>query len=433
MENLTVIPTLPKLIKNKRVAAYARVSSDKDTMLNSLSAQVSFYSKMIQSHRTWIYAGVYADEAISGTKQDRPQFQRMINDCKEGKIDLIVTKSISRFARNTVTLLETVRLLKDINVEVFFEEQNIYTLSADGELLITLLASYAQEEARSVSENMRWRIKKNFEEGKPWGAYLYGYKVIKGEYYINKEEAEVIKIMYDLFLSGWGKERIARELNHRGIKTRLGYEWSEAVVRNILSNYDYTGNLILQKTYRPDYISKKTYKNEGQLPKYHVEDHHEPIIDLETWYKVQDELKKRNDKIQRNAVLPPNPFKGIIKCGTCGKTYQRKITKHRNFWVCNEYVRSGLAGCTSKRLDDGILNEIIEGLRSETDLSLDEFISSIKKIEVYENWTLKVIFHNGNEVIRPFTKHSRKDSWTEEMKELAKQREAERQEKIWQK
>ena len=433
MENLKVIPALPKMAKNKRVVAYARVSSGKDAMLHSLSSQVSFYSNMIQSHGGWIYGGVYADEAISGTKENRPEFQRLINDCKEGKVDLIITKSISRFARNTVTLLETIRMLKDINVEVFFEEQNIYTLSKDGELLITLLASYAQEEAKSVSENMKWRIKKNFEEGIPWGAYLYGYKVVNSEYFINEDEAEVVKLIYELYLTGLGKEGVARELNRRGYKTRIGSNWTDSSVRQILGNYDYTGNLLLQKTYRPDFLSKKTKVNNGEVPRYHVEEHHEAIIDLETWYKVQAEIKRRNDKIKHPSVPHVSPFKGIIRCGNCGKSYLRKDLGYRPFWVCAEYVKNGLAGCKAKRLDEGELLKIIDELQSSTQFDKDEFISTIKHIEIYSDSTLKVKFYDGTEVTRPFSKHSRKNSWTPEMKEKARQRELERQARLWQK
>ena len=160
-----------------RVAAYARVSTGKDSMLHSLSAQVSYYSDMIQKHPGWLYCGVYADEALTGTKESRKNFQRLLADCRAGKIDLVITKSISRFARNTVTLLATIRELKDLGVDVFFEEQNIHTISTDGELMITILASYAQEESRSASENQKWRIKKCFEAGIPYDPTLLGYRI----------------------------------------------------------------------------------------------------------------------------------------------------------------------------------------------------------------------------------------------------------------
>jgi len=199
---ITIVPALPKLEQRKRVAAYARVSSGKDAMLHSLSAQVSYYSSLIQKHGDWLYVGVYADEAKTGTKDNRADFQRLIADCRAGKIDMVITKSISRFARNTVTLLQTVRELKALGVDVFFEEQNIHTMSADGELMMTILASYAQEESRSASENQKWRIKRNFEAGMPWNGTLLGYRMVDGRYEIIPEEAELVRRIYSLYLSG---------------------------------------------------------------------------------------------------------------------------------------------------------------------------------------------------------------------------------------
>ena len=186
---VTPVEHLPKLIARKKVAAYVRVSSGKEAMIHSLAAQADYYSTLISKENEWVFVGIYSDEAITGTKGDRKGFQQMLEDCKDGKIDIIVTKSISRFARNTVTLLETVRSLKLMGVDVFFEEQNIHTMSADGELMLTILASYAQEESRSVSENMKWRIKKNFEEGMPWNGGMLGYRIKEGQYVVIPDEA----------------------------------------------------------------------------------------------------------------------------------------------------------------------------------------------------------------------------------------------------
>lgn len=181
---ITKIDVLPQLEKKTRVCAYARVSSGKDAMLHSLSAQVSYYNSLIQNNDDWEFVGIYADEAISGTKDTREEFNRMIEDARAGKMDLIITKAISRFARNTMTLLSTIRELNSLGVDVYFEDQGIHSKSSEGEMILTLLASVAQEEARSVSENMKWRIKKNFQEGLPWGALLYGYRVVDNVYYI---------------------------------------------------------------------------------------------------------------------------------------------------------------------------------------------------------------------------------------------------------
>ena len=421
---ITKIDALPQLEKKLKVCAYARVSSGKDAMLHSLSAQVSYYNNLIQKTDGWEFVGVYADEAISGTKDTREEFNRMVEDARAGKIDLIITKAISRFARNTAILLSTIRELTSLGVDVLFEEQNIHSISSEGEMILTLLASVAQEEARSTSENMKWRIKHNFEEGLPWGALLYGYKVIDFKYYIVEEEAKVIRLIYKLFLNGLGKEGVARKLNEMGYKTRIGANWSDTSVRQILTNYDYTGNLILQKTYRIDYISKKSVVNHGELPKYHVEESHDAIIDLETWNKVQEEMKRRRERIKWNKDRVDSPLKGKIKCGCCGKNYLRKAYAYRTFWVCATYTRKGKDGCSSKRIDEGELFKIIEELKIKID--------SIREIIINNDMTLYILNKDGTKFTANWNVHSRKDSWTDEMKEKAKQRELERQGKLWQ-
>lgn len=275
---VTKVVQIPKLLRKKRVAAYARVSSGKDAMLHSLSTQVSYYNDFIQTEDGWEFTGVYSDEAISGTKEERPGFQQMLEDCRNGQIDMILTKSISRFARNTVMLLETARMLKALDVDVFFEEQNIHTMSTDGELMLTILASYAQEESRSASENQKWRIKKNFEEGMPWNGRMLGYRMRDGQYYIIPEEAEIVRRIYREYLDGWGPNRIATGLNENGIPSPMnGAIWHPQMIAKILRNYNYTGNLLLQKTFREDHITKKVIKNTGQKPRYLAEETHEAI------------------------------------------------------------------------------------------------------------------------------------------------------------
>ena len=226
----------PKPERLLNVAAYARVSSGKDAMLRSLSAQVSFYSCMIQNHKGWNYVGVYSDEAITGTKETRESFQRLLNDCRNGKVDLVITKSISRFARNTVTLLKTVRELKDLGVDVYFEEQNIHTISAEGELMLTVLASYAQEESLSVSENCKWKIRKNFENGLANTFSLYGYEKIDGKIVINELEAQVVRYVFSLYLSGIGTTKISKILKNKNISSPCGSSWSAAALRETLKN-----------------------------------------------------------------------------------------------------------------------------------------------------------------------------------------------------
>ncbi len=348
--------TAPKL---KRVAAYARVSSGKDAMLHSLSAQISEYSSRIQNHPGWQYAGVYADEAKTGTKDSRENFQRLVAECRAGKVDMVITKSISRFARNTVTLLETVRELKALGVDVFFEEQNIHTLSGNGEVMMSILASFAQAESQSASENQKWRIKKNFEEGKPWDGTLLGYRIQNGKYIIAPEEAEIVRRIYSLYLSGKGIEAIAKILNADGVPTRLHGQWSKSTVSSVLKNYTYTGNLILQKTYRENYLTKRTLKNDGVLPKYHAEGSHEPIIDMETWNAVQKEYSRRSKKHTHPGVKQKTyPFTGIITCSCCGKHYHRKVTHAGVVWLCSTYNHFGKDACPSKAVPEPVLEKL---------------------------------------------------------------------------
>lgn len=295
MANVKIIETKKELPKSVKVAAYARVSSDKDSMLHSLSNQVSYFSKLIQENDNWIYVGVYSDEAKTGTKDNRVAFQKMIQDAKDGKIDIIITKSVSRFARNTLTLLETVRMLKEIGVDVYFQEQNIHTNSNEGEFLLSILASYAQEESRSCSENTLWRVRKNFEEGKLYGGRdCWGYQIENGKLTIVPEEAKLVKRIFELYIAGNGDTKICKILNNEGIKSREGGLWIKGSIRWILTNPNYTGDLVLQKTYTENHITKRSKINKGEKQKYINENAHEPIIDKVTFELAQKIRKARS-------------------------------------------------------------------------------------------------------------------------------------------
>lgn len=279
MPSITKIqPKDTRPVKRKRVAAYARVSGGKEAQLHSLSSQISYYNSYIGSRGDWELAGIYADEALTGTKENRPRFQEMLDDCQNGKIDLILTKSLTRFARNTVTLLSTVRSLKALGIDVYFEKENIHSLSMDGELMLTLLASFAQEESRSASENQKWRIRKKFEQGLAVTGYMLGYRLKNGILVVVPEEAEIVQQIFTDFLSGMGRSAIAKKLIRLQVPTRSGAMWSKSTVDGILQNEAYAGNLLLQKTYKLDHISKKKMQNHGELPKYYIENSHEAII-----------------------------------------------------------------------------------------------------------------------------------------------------------
>ena len=397
--------------KKKRVAAYARVSSGKDAMLHSLSAQVSYYSDYIQSNG-WEYAGVYADEAITGTKDKREGFQKLLAECRNGNVDMVITKSISRFARNTVTLLETVRELKELGVDVYFEEQNIHTTSADGELMLTILASYAQEESLSVSENMKWRIKKNFEDGKPWSGFVLGYRCENGQYVVVPEEAEVVRRIYHEYLEGLGATAIMKGLNDDGIRTRTGKPWRIGGVLKVLKNYNYTGNLLLQKTYSENHLTKRKLVNNGEQPQYHVEGAHEAIIDLATWEAVQDEIARRAEQYAPTKKASSYPFTGLIVCGTCGKHYRRKTTASGIIWVCTTYNTYGKKGCASKAIPESTLYELTANIP----------LGDLTAIRAEKDNTLVFCFKDGSQAVKRWKDRSRAESWTEEMRETARQK-----------
>lgn len=417
------VPQVPKL---KKVAAYARVSSGKDSMLHSLSAQVSHYNDLIQQNPRWLFCGVYADEALTGTKANRENFTRLLKDCKAGKIDMVITKSISRFARNTLDLLKTVRMLKGIGVDVYFEEQNIHSVSSDGELLLTILASYAQEESLSASENQKWRIRRNFENGMPWSGTMLGYRYNKGKYEVVPDEAETVKNIFKSYLSGMGYVAIAKMLNEKGIPTRFGNSWGKSSIVSVLSNYSYTGNLMLQQTYRENHLTKFTLQNNGELPKYHVFESHKAIISLEDFNAVQNEMKRRAEKHNRPGRRKCTyPFTGKIVCGICGKHYRRKVTKTGVKWICPTYNEFGKSACTSKQIPEDTLISIT----TETTGSLDALNDKITVIRAENDNTLVFCLIDGKTIVNRWKDRSRAESWTEEMKEAARQTALERSKK----
>lgn len=329
--------------RKRRVAAYARVSTDSDEQLSSYEAQVDFYTRHINNNPEWEFVCVYTDEGISATNtKKRDGFNRMITDALDGKIDLILTKSISRFARNTVDSLVTVRKLKEKGVEIYFEKENIYTLDAKGEILITIMSSLAQEESRSISENVTWGKKKSMQDGKislPYKHFL-GYE--KGENdlpRIVEEEAKIVRNIYSLFLEGKTIRNITQYLTAQGIPTPWGKkQWRVSTVASILSNEKYKGDALLQKTFTVDFLSKKIKKNEGELNKYYIENSHPAIIDPETFDLVQNEIKKRRPN--RRQLNSNSPFAAKLICSECGGYYGSKVwhsnSKYRNtLWQCN--------------------------------------------------------------------------------------------------
>lgn len=344
--------------KKRRVAGYARVSTDHDEQFTSYEAQIDYYTNYINSRDDWEFVSVYTDEGISGTGiKKRIGFQTMIDDALAGKIDLIVTKSVSRFARNTVDSLTTIRKLKENGIECYFEKENIWTFDGKGELLITIMSSLAQEESRSISENCTWGQRKRFSDGKVSVAYsrFLGYdKGPDGRMIINPAEAETVKKIFRLFLEGMTPYGISRRLESDGdLSPSHKPKWNATTVKRILSNEKYKGDALLQKTYTVDYLTKKTKINEGEIPQYYVEGDHEAIIDPAVFDRVQIELEKRSSGKNRHSGV--HEFSGKIKCGKCGSWYGSKVwhstDKYRKvIWQCNH--KYGGDKCSTPHLTD---------------------------------------------------------------------------------
>lgn len=350
--------------KKRRVAAYARVSTDDAEQLTSYAAQVSYYTQYIKEKPEWEYVEVYADKGITGTSiKKRDRFNDMIQDALDGKIDLIITKSVSRFARNTVDSLTTIRMLKEHGIEVYFEEQNIYTLDSKGELLLTIMSSLAQEESRSISDNVTWGKRKRCADGKvtlPYKHFLGYCKGADGLPEIVPEEAEIIREIYRMFLEGKAPSYIARSLTACGISSPGGKErWRPETVKSILSNEKYKGDALLQKTFCTDFLTKKFKVNEGEVPQYYVENSHPAIITPEMFDAVQIELKRRKNSGHRHCT--PHCFSGRIYCDECGGLYGSKVwnsnTRYKTtVWQCNKKY-DGHAACATPSLRTETIEE----------------------------------------------------------------------------
>lgn len=391
-------PKLPSLPVRKKVAAYARVSRDTERLMHSVSAQVSYYSTLIQKNPEWEYAGVFADCGISGTgTANRSEFLKMLDACEAGNIDIILTKSISRFARNTVDLLETVRHLKSLGIEVRFEKEHINSMSEDGELMLTLLASFAQEESRSISENSKWGIRKRFQSGEIGAAnkHILGYRYddVLRKYVIIPEEAEAIRWMFQMYLDGISLRVIAESMNNAGIRTTLGNDFQEASVRQLIFNEVYAGDIRRQKCYMADPITKTKVKNRGELPQYYMADCHEAIIDRETYEKVKEEMERR-----AGLVNPTYPFTGKVKCGICGQNFTRRkgITKGKEYvsWFCRAKKEVGMS-CTSENFNEDELKRICAEVMGTETFDEADFERRVKKMEVLKNGDIEFRFVGG--------------------------------------
>ena len=425
MRNVRKIePSAPVVKPKTRVAAYARISMESERMSHSLSAQISYYNEKIQKNPDWLFAGVYADNGISGTgTSKRDEFNRLIADCDAGKIDLVLTKSISRFARNTVDLLETVRHLKEIGVEVWFERENIHSMDGDGELMLSILASFAQEESRSISENEKWSIKKRFEQGIPNGHFrIYGYRWEGDDLIPVPEEAAIVKRIFQNFLDGKSRLETEREFAAEGITTRDGCRWADSNIAGVLKNCTYTGDLLLQKEYISDPIQKKRKKNRGELPQYYVPDHHEAIIDREIFKYVQSEMARRKELGARsNKSLNITCFTGKIKCEKCGQSLMRNTRTNRAKtsqlgdklvgWVCGSRKKKGHT-CTTREIPDRFLRQACAEALGTDEFDEEVFTERVNFVSVPDNGFLTFHFKDGTKKTLAWENTAKKDCWT---------------------
>ena len=373
--------------KKRRVAAYARVSTDQEEQLTSYEAQVDYYTNYIKSRGDWEFVDVYTDEGISGTSIKRREgFNKMVESAMAGNIDLIITKSVSRFARNTVDSLTTIRKLKDIGCECYFEKENIWTFDGKGELLLTIMSSLAQEESRSISENVKWGHRKRFADGKvsvPYGIFLGYKKGEDGNLAIDEEQAKIVRRIHREYLSGSTAVAIAKGLTSDGIETP-GHKqkWHASTVRSILTNEKYKGEALLQKYYTPDFLTKKQKINNGEVQQYYVENNHPAIIEPDTFEMVRLEMDRRlmlNGKYSGTDILTSR-----IKCGECGGSYGAKVwhsnDKYRKImYQCNRKY-SGKENCKTPAIrSDDIESRFVNVVNSMIE-NKDEIISNLERI-----------------------------------------------------
>ena len=380
----------PTPMQKKKVAAYARVSKDTEQLMHSLSAQVSYYSDLIQRTPDWEYAGVYVDAGLTGTSTEaRSEFQRLIADCEAGKINIVLTKSISRFARNTVDLLSTVRRLKELGVEVRFEKEHINSLSSDGEVMLSILASFAQEESTSLSNNIKWTVQKKYQEGKVHSHQkMLGYDWVDGEMVVNEAEAETVRFIFEQYITGKSTGQITKELAERGIRSVHGKPFPQPSVVRLLQNEQYTGCLILQQSY--NYRPKKQKLNYGEMPMYRIDNHHPAIISAETFAAAMEMKAKRGEATARDPQFA-SAFSGMVWCGKCGckASWHRSPQSRKNndkksmIWICNG--RNRRTGCDCKNIQDRDIQAAVDGLGVE--------IGRIEQIEMFDE---KLKFHMKN-------------------------------------
>lgn len=446
-----------------KAAAYARVSVNTAETERSLVAQMEYYEKYIKSHSNWDYAGIFSDFGFSGAKEDRPGFIALMNAARAGEVDFIITKSVTRFARNILTLLASLRELKELGVDVFFEEENLHSLSSEGELLITLLAIRAEEEVRNYSDLAKLSVKRRFEKGNFTHGLIYGYQNVDGQYEIIPQEAEIVRRIFDEYLKGKGPMAIASMLNSEGLtKTRYSKKylehlynpndetnpdatgdkkptsspvrlWRKSMIEAILKNEKYMGDALLQKTFISDYRTKKKHLNKGELDQYYVSEAHPAIISRETFEKVQAERKRRREQrlglsSQKESYCIPRLFAGLVFCSNCGSSYTSRVhikngcyrisynchrSKNHHIHCHNPRIRESVIVAHAEQvLKAHYVSHFTNGIELTREL-VEHFFT---RIEVSSD---QLIFHlkNGKKVVT-YWQLTRPDTWGDQWKPL---------------
>ena len=352
--------------KKKRVCAYARVSSGSESQGDSLENQTTYYKQLIESNPEYVFAGIFADFDSTGTKDDRSEFQKMLAMARKHKFDRILTKSISRFARNTTIMLEVVRELKSLGVEVIFEKENISTFDGDGELMLTVLSSFAQEESKNVSDNIKWQYRRKFEQGELAinTTRFLGYdKDEYGDLVINRSQAEIVERIFNECVNGKGTFVIAKELTNAGIPTITGDRWQSSTILNILKNEKYKGDAKLQKTYSKDHLSKKKCTNHGEVDSYYIEDNHSPIVTKEIWEEAQRQIHLRGEakgNVEKGKYQNRYPLTGMLICSKCQAALRRRTWNSTHdckkiMWQCSTYINEGKSSCSGTVIEDEVI------------------------------------------------------------------------------
>lgn len=383
-----------------RVAAYCRVSKDSDRLNGSIDNQVDYYARVIGENPEWECAGIYSDHAVSGLRKERREgFKRLISDCEKGKVDIVLTKSVSRFARNTVDLLETVRRLKDMDVDVRFEREGIRTLSAEGEVMLTLLAAFAQLESESISENIKWAVRKRMAEGVTNGRHrVYGYRWEGLELAIDEDEAEVVRRIFAEFLAGRRIAWILRDLNADGIPSPLGTSWNKTTVTYILENRAYIGDLHLQKFFVADPLKGRKKRNGGELPQYIVEGHHAPIVSEGDFERAQRMLAERRDLGWRaNPSLSLSALSGKVKCSVCGRSYGRGSLHASGaaYWTCMSAKKGDPCTSPAPSIRESVLKAACADALGTGGYDEAACASAIERIDAHPDRTIAIHLKDG--------------------------------------